>query len=70
MHTQNKTSESGGIISRESLATRWECSQETLKRMEKRGQLSRVMLGERMVRYRMSEVLRIEGQQLRTRAGA
>jgi predicted site-specific integrase-resolvase len=67
---QNTISESGGIISRETLATRWEISIETLKRMEKRGQLSRVMLGERMVRYRMSEVLKIEGERVRTRAGA
>jgi predicted site-specific integrase-resolvase len=62
--------ESGGIICRESLAQRWEVSIETLKRMEKRGRLSRVMLGERMVRYRMSEVLKIEGERVRTRAEA
>ena len=67
---REQSAQSGGIISRESVATRWEASIETLKRMEKRGQLSRVMLGERMVRYRMSEVLRIEGEQLRTRARA
>lgn len=50
-----------GLIDREKLAARFCCSVETIKRLEKRGLLERVQLGERMVRYRMSDVLKLEG---------
>ena len=50
-----------GLIDREKLAARFCCSIETIKRMEKRGLLKRVQLGERLVRYRMSDVLKLEG---------
>lgn len=50
-----------GLIDREKLAARFCCSVETIKRLEKRGLLKRVQLGERMVRYRMSDVLKLEG---------
>jgi hypothetical protein len=50
-----------GLIDREKLAARFCCSIETIKRMEKRGLLKRVQLGERMVRYRLSDVLKLEG---------
>jgi predicted DNA-binding transcriptional regulator AlpA len=50
-----------GLIDREKLAARFCCSIETIKRMEKRGFLKRVQLGERMVRYRMSDILKLEG---------
>lgn len=33
---------------------------ETIKRIEKRGLLPRVQLAERMVRYRLADVLKIE----------
>lgn len=49
-----------GLIDREKLAARFCCSIETIKRMEKRGILRRVQLGERLVRYRMSDVLKLE----------
>ncbi len=49
-----------GLIDREQLAARWCCSIETIKRMEKRGRLKRVQLGERMVRYRLADVLKLE----------
>jgi hypothetical protein len=49
-----------GLIDREKLAFRWDCSVETIKRMEKRGRLRRVQLGERMVRYRLSDVIKLE----------
>jgi hypothetical protein len=51
-----------GLIDREKLAARFCCSIETIKRMEKRGLLKRVQLCERMVRYRLSDVLKLEGQ--------
>lgn len=50
-----------GLIDREKLAARFCCSNSTLRRMEKRGLLKRVQLGERLVRYRMSDVLKLEG---------
>jgi len=50
-----------GLIDREKLAARWCCSIETIKRMEKSGLLRRVQLSERMVRYRMVDVLKHEG---------
>jgi hypothetical protein len=51
-----------GLIDREQLAARWSCSIETLKRMEGRGLLKRVQLSERMVRYRLADVLKHEGE--------
>lgn len=51
-----------GLIDREQLAARWCCSIETIKRMEKSGLLKRVQLSERMVRYRMVDVLKHEGE--------
>ncbi len=50
-----------GLIDRENLAARFCCSIETIKRLEKRGLLQRVQLGERLVRYRLSDVLKLEG---------
>jgi hypothetical protein len=52
-----------GLIDREKLAARFCCSIETIKRMEKRGLLKRVQLCERMVRYRLADVLKLEGAQ-------
>jgi len=48
-------------ISRSELATRWSCSQETLKRREKAG-LLRAWKNGRLVRYRMEDVLQLEAQ--------
>jgi len=53
--------ETGGLIDREKIAARWCCSIETIKRMEKRGLLKRVQLCERMVRYRLADVIKLEG---------
>jgi predicted DNA-binding transcriptional regulator AlpA len=52
-----------GLIDREKLAARLCCSIETIKRMEKRGLLKRVQLGERLVRYRLSDIQKLEGYQ-------
>jgi hypothetical protein len=59
--TTQDTSSAQGLICREKLAARFCCSIETIKRMEKRGLLKRVQLCERMVRYRISDVLKLEG---------
>ncbi|MCX6837860.1 MAG: hypothetical protein NTX35_08615 [Verrucomicrobia bacterium] len=59
--TTQDTASVQGLIDREKLAARFCCSIETIKRMEKRGSLKRVQLCERMVRYRLSDVLKLEG---------
>jgi hypothetical protein len=47
-------------VSRQELCARWGCSLETLKRRERQGILHPVGFSERMVRYKLSEVLDIE----------
>ncbi len=59
--TTQDTTSAQGLIDRENLAARWCCSIETVKRIERRGLLKRVQLCERMVRYRLSDVLKLEG---------
>ena len=61
MSTLATTAQTGGLIDRETLAARWCCSIETIKRIEKRGKLARVQLGPRAVRYRLADVLKVEG---------
>lgn len=48
------------LISRPGLARRWGCHVETIRKREREGQLHALQMGERMIRYRMSEVLAIE----------
>ena len=47
------------LFSRKDLATRWNCSIETLKRREKSGILNPTVLG-RLVRYKLEEIEAIE----------
>jgi len=47
------------LISRPGLARRWKCHTESLKRREKKGLLHPIALSSRMLRYRMSEVLKL-----------
>jgi glutamine synthetase len=47
------------LFSRKELATRWNCSIETLKRREKSGILNPTVLG-RLVRYKLEEIEAIE----------
>ena len=47
------------LISRKKLASRWNCSIETLKRREKVGILQPIILG-RLVRYNLEDVEAIE----------
>jgi len=52
------------LISRKSLAFRWECSVETIKRRTREGLLHPVRFNQRMIRYSMSEILRVEQEAL------
>lgn len=49
------------LLSRAQLAERWSCSIETLKRREAAGTLKRVLIGPRVIRYRMGDILNLEG---------
>ena len=49
-----------GLLTRLELARRWKVSIETLKRRERAKILRPVRLDGRIIRYRMSDVLRIE----------
>ena len=50
------------LLDRRTLASRWKVSQMTLQRREKDGTLKPVYLpGGRLVRYRLSEILKLEG---------
>ena len=48
------------LISRARLAERWGVSAMTIKRKEKEGQLPVIRFNERLVRYRLSDVIAIE----------
>jgi hypothetical protein len=48
------------LISRKALAARWQCSNETIKRRTREGLLHPVRFNQRMIRYPLSEVIRIE----------
>jgi hypothetical protein len=48
------------LITRKSLATRWQCSVETIKRRTAAGQLHPIRFGPRMLRYPLDEVRRVE----------
>jgi DNA-binding transcriptional MerR regulator len=50
------------LLSRSQLAKRFSVCTETIKRWEKRGQLSPIRFNQRVVRYRLSDVVRIEQQ--------
>lgn len=48
------------FVSRKWLTERWMCCSETLRRMEARDQLHPVKIGPKMLRYRLSEIEKIE----------
>ncbi len=52
----------GQLISRKALAQRWSCSTETIKRRTREGLLHPVRFNSRMIRYQLSEVIRVEQQ--------
>jgi hypothetical protein len=51
---------SQNLISRKTLAVRWQCSPETIKRRTREGLLHPIRFNQRMLRYKMSEVMEIE----------
>lgn len=49
------------FLSRRELSRRWDCSESSISRLEKRGTLTAVVLPiENSVRYRLSEILALE----------
>ena len=48
------------LLSRAQLALYWGCSIETLKRREKSGALKRTLIGPRIVRYALEDVLKVQ----------
>jgi predicted site-specific integrase-resolvase len=52
------------LLSRKALAQRWSCSTETIKRRTREGLLHPVRFNQRMIRYSVSEILRVEQEAL------
>jgi CHAD domain-containing protein len=50
------------LLSRKALAQRWSCSTETIKRRTRDGLLHPLRFNARMIRYQLSEIIRIEQQ--------
>ena len=48
------------LISRKALAQRWSCSTETVKRRTRDGLLHPIRFNSRMIRYPLSEIIRVE----------
>jgi CHAD domain-containing protein len=48
------------LISRKALAERWSCSTETIKRRTRDGLLHPIRFNARMIRYQLSEIVRVE----------
>jgi hypothetical protein len=48
------------LISRKALAERWSCSSETIKRRTREGLLHPLRFNSRMIRYQLSEIIRVE----------
>jgi hypothetical protein len=50
------------LISRRGIMGRWGCSDETIKRREKAGDLTPIRFSKRMIRYKLSQVMALESQ--------
>ena len=48
------------LLSRKELASRWGISAETLKRRERQGVLPFIRFSNRIIRYRLNDILRVE----------
>jgi hypothetical protein len=48
------------LVSRKALAARWQCSVETVKRRTREGLLHPVRFNQRLIRYPLSEIIRVE----------
>jgi predicted site-specific integrase-resolvase len=55
------------LLSREELAKRWNCCKETIKRMQRRGDLSAIIFSGKNIRYLLSDIEKVE-QERRHRA--
>jgi len=60
MAMPNFSEASEQLISRKALASRWQCSRETIKRRTREGWLHPVRFNQRLIRYPLSEIIRIE----------
>lgn len=52
--------QSGTLISRNQLAKRWSVSKETIKRREREGLLKPIRFNQRLLRYRLDDIVAIE----------
>jgi uncharacterized protein (UPF0254 family) len=50
------------LLSRSELAARWSCSRETVKRRERQGVLRAIRFNQRLLRYKLSDILEIEAE--------
>lgn len=48
------------LVSRKALASRWQCSVETIKRRTREGLLHPVRFNQRLIRYSLSEIISVE----------
>lgn len=48
------------LVSRKQLSQRWNCCLETIKRREQEGLLKAIRFNQRLLRYRLSDVIAIE----------
>jgi hypothetical protein len=48
------------LLSRRALATRWGCSNMTIKRREQEGVLRSIRFNRRLLRYRLSDIIAVE----------
>ena len=50
----------GDLLSRSQLASRWGVSKETIKRREREGLLTPIRFNQRLLRYRLEDIVTIE----------
>lgn len=62
MKDANPNTETGELLSRADLARRWHVCTLTIARRERAGKLPFLKLGERLKRYRLADVLKIEAE--------
>ncbi|MGB2402014.1 MAG: hypothetical protein ACPIA7_01245 [Akkermansiaceae bacterium] len=58
----NTTTDEQVYLDRKQLANRWQVSIATLKRMEKKGDLHTSAISERVIRYHVQDIERIEAE--------
>ena len=56
----NFSESSEQLLPRKAVAMRWSCSTETIKRRTREGWLHPVRFNQRLIRYPLSEIIRIE----------